>query len=154
MVNRKPRSKAAAQPAVPAKAMGENGEDDENLQFILRPGKLTWNPKIGVWKMIFLFNWGIFRFHVNFQGCIWYVTGLRLFYEQMSCGLPFSLLNGSNSSNDQMFFDFQSFIKSKMCAWENDKQQHIFENMLFVPFVSCILFFAYCNGGQFFWSPL
>ena len=23
-----------------------------------------------VWKMIFLFNWAIVRFHVNFQGCI------------------------------------------------------------------------------------
>ena len=33
------------------------------------PGKLTWNPKMEVWKMIFLFNWVTFRFHVNFQGC-------------------------------------------------------------------------------------
>ncbi len=31
-------------------------------------GKLTWNPKMEVWKMIVLFNWVIFRFHVNFQG--------------------------------------------------------------------------------------
>ena len=31
--------------------------------------KLTWNPKMEVWKMIFLFNWVICRFHVNFQGC-------------------------------------------------------------------------------------
>ena len=23
-----------------------------------------------VWKMMCLFNWVIFRFHVNFQGCI------------------------------------------------------------------------------------
>ena len=35
----------------------------------LLPRKLTWNPKMEVWKMIFLFNWVIFRFHVNFQGC-------------------------------------------------------------------------------------
>ena len=34
----------------------------------LHPGKLTWNPKMEVWKMMFLFNWVIFRFHVNFQG--------------------------------------------------------------------------------------
>ena len=34
------------------------------------PRKLTWNPKMEVWKMIFLFNWVIFRFHVNFQGCM------------------------------------------------------------------------------------
>ncbi len=26
------------------------------------------NPKMEVWKMIFLFNWVIFRFHLNFQG--------------------------------------------------------------------------------------
>ena len=32
-------------------------------------GKLTWNPRMKVWKMIFLFKWVIFRFHVNFQGC-------------------------------------------------------------------------------------
>ena len=32
-------------------------------------GKFTWNPKMEVWKMIFLFNGVIFRFHVNFPGC-------------------------------------------------------------------------------------
>ena len=35
----------------------------------LHPWRLTWNPKMEVWKMIFLFNWQvIFRFHVNFPG--------------------------------------------------------------------------------------
>jgi len=29
------------------------------------PGRLTWNLKMMVWKMIFLFNWVVFRFHVN-----------------------------------------------------------------------------------------
>ena len=33
------------------------------------PRNLTWNLKMMVWKMIFLFNWVIFRFHVKFQGC-------------------------------------------------------------------------------------
>ena len=34
------------------------------------PWRLTWNPKMEVWKMNFLFNWVIlFRFHVNFPGC-------------------------------------------------------------------------------------
>ena len=37
----------------------------------LHPGRLTWNLKMMVWKMIFLFNWVIFRFHVNLPGCIW-----------------------------------------------------------------------------------
>ena len=33
------------------------------------PGRLTWNLKMMVWKMIFLFNWVIFRFHVVLPGC-------------------------------------------------------------------------------------
>ena len=28
-----------------------------------------WNPKMEIWKMVVLFNWVIFRFHVNFHGC-------------------------------------------------------------------------------------
>ncbi len=42
------------------------------IQYKLDPGKLTfWTPKNGGgWKMILLFNWVIFSFHVNFQGCI------------------------------------------------------------------------------------
>ena len=36
----------------------------------VRPGKLTWNPKMKAWKMIFLFKRIILRFHVNFRGCI------------------------------------------------------------------------------------
>ena len=36
----------------------------------LHPGRLTWNLKMMVWKMIFLFNWVIFRFHVHLPGCI------------------------------------------------------------------------------------
>ena len=34
----------------------------------LHPRKLTWNPKIGVWKMIFLFKGMVFQFHVSFRG--------------------------------------------------------------------------------------
>ena len=33
------------------------------------PRKLTWNPKMEVWKMIFLFKQVIFRFHVSFREC-------------------------------------------------------------------------------------
>ena len=40
-----------------------------NMIIHLHPRKLTWNPKMEVGKMIFLFSWVIFRFHVNFQGC-------------------------------------------------------------------------------------
>ena len=35
----------------------------------LHPGKLTWNLKLEVWKMIFLFKQVIFRFHVSFRRC-------------------------------------------------------------------------------------
>ena len=40
-----------------------------NLLKSLHPGILPWNLKIIVWKMIFLFNWVIFRFQpLIFQG--------------------------------------------------------------------------------------
>ena len=32
------------------------------------PWKSTWNTIMNVWKTIFLFNWVIFTFHVNFLG--------------------------------------------------------------------------------------
>ncbi len=38
-------------------------------EILLLPRKLTWNPKMEVWKMIFLFKQVIFRFHVSFRGC-------------------------------------------------------------------------------------
>ena len=47
-----------------------------NQQKRIHPGKLTWNPKIEVWKMI-LFNWVICWFHANFSGM--YVVVLCLF---------------------------------------------------------------------------
>ena len=39
---------------------------------ILLPWNLTWNLKMEVWKMIFLFSWVLFRFHVKFQRCRFY----------------------------------------------------------------------------------
>ena len=36
------------------------------------PWNLTWNLKMEVWKMIFLFSWVLFRFHVKFQGCMYF----------------------------------------------------------------------------------
>jgi len=36
----------------------------------VHPQKLTWKPKMEVLKMAFLFNWVMFRFHVNFLGSI------------------------------------------------------------------------------------
>ena len=42
-----------------------------HLEFLeqLHPRKLTWNPKMEVWKMIFPLKPVIFRFHVSFWGC-------------------------------------------------------------------------------------
>ena len=34
----------------------------------VHPGKLTWNPKMNVWKMIFVFKQVNFTFHVHFPG--------------------------------------------------------------------------------------
>lgn len=34
----------------------------------MHPGKLTWNPKKEVWKIIFMFKGVFFRFHGKFQG--------------------------------------------------------------------------------------
>ena len=42
---------------------------EKHVTALLHPGRLTWNLKMMVWKMIFLFNWVIFRFHVNLPGC-------------------------------------------------------------------------------------
>jgi len=38
---------------------------------IVHPGKLTWNPKMEVWKMMFLFSWVMFRFIILcLPGCM------------------------------------------------------------------------------------
>ena len=37
----------------------------------LHSGKLTWNPKMEVWKMTFLFKVVILRFHASFFGSTW-----------------------------------------------------------------------------------
>ena len=39
--------------------------------YILHPGRLPRNLKMMVWKMMFLFNWVFFRFHVYLPGCIY-----------------------------------------------------------------------------------
>ncbi len=44
------------------------------VPFKIHSLKLTWNPKMEVWKIIFHFKQVIFRFHVSFCGCMcnWY----------------------------------------------------------------------------------
>ena len=46
----------------------------DNCNYSLQ--KLTWNPKMEVWKMIFLFKHVIFRFHVSFRGVSILISGL------------------------------------------------------------------------------
>ena len=47
--------------------------------FDVHPGKLTWNPKKEAWKMMFIFNWIIPKFHVNFSGVL---LGTACFFSQ------------------------------------------------------------------------
>ena len=55
----------------------------------LHPRKLTWNPKMEIWKMIFLFNWVIFRFHVNFQGCMGiFQPAMLVYFRVLGLGNP------------------------------------------------------------------
>ena len=45
------------------------GKESMAWKYSVRPRNLTWNPKMKVWKMRFLFKWVSFRFHVSFPGC-------------------------------------------------------------------------------------
>ena len=44
-------------------------------------GRLTWNLKMMVWKMIFLFNRVILRFHVNVPGSHMICTQYRVYFK-------------------------------------------------------------------------
>ena len=48
----------------------EKGTTKKNTNLpTIHPGRSTWNLKMMVWKMIFLFQGCILRFHVNLPGC-------------------------------------------------------------------------------------
>ena len=56
----------------PVKDQPLGNKTAKTAQFWIHPWKLTWNPTtevstMEVWKMLFLFNWVIFKFHANFQ---------------------------------------------------------------------------------------
>ena len=44
--------------------------ESSHTQSIYQTGKLPWNTTVKVWKMIFLYKWVIFRFHIYFPGCV------------------------------------------------------------------------------------
>ena len=68
----------------------------------IHPGRLTWNLKMMVLKMILLFNWWIFRFHVNFPG-----SKAQIFLP------PKKKHNKNNPSGD---FFANSKVKSSPCS--------------------------------------
>ena len=57
--------------------------------------KLTWNPKMEVWKMIFLFTQVIFRVHVNFQASTYYFSDSCAFLSkiQVCCWTKFTQID-------------------------------------------------------------
>ncbi len=62
----------------------------------VHPGKLAWNPKTEVrQKMMVLFNWMIFMFHINFPGCTYFKT-VSICFISLSC-----------------------FVKNSSCAFAN-----------------------------------
>ena len=58
--------------------------------YTIHPGKFTWNTKMEVWKMIFLFNWVMFRFHVNFWRVYSNIFELNQIYTPESLTYPLS----------------------------------------------------------------
>ena len=64
---------------------GTNSEGENLLLVDLHPGRLTWNLKMMVWKVIFLFNWVIFRFHVDLSWCMQRITYPSW---KLTCPLP------------------------------------------------------------------
>ena len=57
--------------SVPTINLGINSFESASIpgMYALHPAKLTWNPKMEVWKMFFSFNWVIFKFQLFiFQG--------------------------------------------------------------------------------------
>ena len=73
-------------------------EIQQNLpQYILliyiHPRNLTWNPKMKVWRMFFLFKWVIFRFHVSFLGCTCFFSVLLAGHRVRYCWTGIHLVN-------------------------------------------------------------
>ena len=53
---------------------------------LVHPRKLTWNLKMEVWKMIFLFKQVMFRFHVSFGGCsLSHLQGFKNIHSRWLC---------------------------------------------------------------------
>ena len=106
------------------------------LVFTVHPGKLTWNPQMEVWKMIFLFYWVNMRFHVSFLGCIiccQYPLSAIISYH------PLCLITACHIHNDSSDFCFLSrCLHSRIGRVENkhldeEKQMNEFFYSSVVP---------------------
>ena len=72
----------------------------------VHPWKLTCNPKMKVWKMLFLFKWVIFRFQpLVFRGVVKH-THTQILWDgiQTTKKFPRFRVSGSTWSSDEMFF--------------------------------------------------
>ena len=56
------------------------GNDHISVSRRVHPRKLTWNPKMEVWKMLFLFKQVIFMFHVSFRGSTFNSCGVYVLH--------------------------------------------------------------------------
>ena len=82
-------------------------------KYPIHPGRLTWNLKMMVWKIIFLFNWVVFRFHVNLPGCSRFV----FFGMKIMCRLrpfPETIPNPSLTG----FFNGQEGLRGLIFSYE------------------------------------
>ena len=70
------RQMVEERPELVSLASGEGWSLESWMFQVLRHQKLTWHPKIKVWKIIFLFKGVIFRFHVCFVGGIVFASVL------------------------------------------------------------------------------
>ena len=67
---------------------GQKLPQKEKEKSLLHSRSLTWNLKMMVWKMIFLFQRCILRFHVKFQGCIFFTGAFFVKFRGVWHGSP------------------------------------------------------------------
>ena len=68
----------------------------------LHPRKLTWNPKMEVWKMIFLFKGMIFMFHFSFRGSMQIHENARSSWHSLKPSALNSRVEGTTGSETTM----------------------------------------------------
>lgn len=79
----------------------------------LHHGNLTWNPNIEVWKMNFLFNWVIFKFQVNCQGCRIAKKNSVVYMQHLQCTLATMPL--ARNPEVQPLGNYQQLVRRSCC---------------------------------------